>query len=119
MQRVEERARADGRGAGGQALRSRDVRRWNATGNQFQEGRGPLPRRISRVKRADKCGHLRQRPHRRRCAAAAAPPAAFHTTFSYRNQSDDAASAPNTADATATSVAHLLTVGISIFSTLF
>ncbi|CAH2240852.1 jg27248 [Pararge aegeria aegeria] len=38
------------------------VRRRNATGNRFQEGRGPLPCRISpALKRADKCGgHLRR-----------------------------------------------------------
>lgn len=69
-------------------------RRWNATGNRFQEGRGPLPCRISpAVKRADKCGgHLRQQ----RCDAppARAPPGhpprpSLHSKRHWlRNQSD-------------------------------
>lgn len=77
----------------------RSGRRWNATGNRFQEGRGPLPCRISpAVKRADKCAdHLRQQRamHRRPPGpvgprghsppAPADPPAsaaAFQTTLS-------------------------------------
>lgn len=63
-------------------------RQRNATGNRFQEGHGPLPRRISpAVKRADKCaGHLRQHrplrpraPPRLRCTP---PLPAFQTTLS-------------------------------------
>lgn len=69
-----------------------DDRRRNATGNQFQEGRGPLPRRISpAVKRADKCGgHLRQhRPMRPRLPAPRPRTRHLHSTRHWvRNQSN-------------------------------
>ncbi|OWR43161.1 hypothetical protein KGM_213601 [Danaus plexippus plexippus] len=58
----------------------RSGRRWNATGNRFQEGRGPLPCRISpAVKRADKCAdHLRQqRAMHRRPPGPVGPPRAL------------------------------------------
>ncbi|CAH2091052.1 unnamed protein product [Euphydryas editha] len=59
-------------------------RRRNATGNRFQEGRGPLPCRISpAVKRADKCGgHLRQHRAMHRPPPRSAAVAAFQTTLS-------------------------------------
>lgn len=68
-------------------------RRRNATGNRFQEGGGPLPRRISpAVKSADKCGgHLRQhRPMRLRCPPHSHHPSSLHSKRHWvRNQSRD------------------------------
>lgn len=80
-------AAGSGAGAGGSGDRRR-----NATGNQFQEGRGPLPRRISpgsqtrRQVRA-RLRHLRQhRPMRRRPPRRALP---LHSKRHWlRNQSN-------------------------------